>query len=186
MSKLIEASGTKKGFLEKSLAVNKDMSLKREFLSIFLAIGIIPLIIFSSIFLTVIRSSIYKSEINSMKQISNMVTENIDRWGENNILFVEEMAGSQIIGSGNLNSIQVELKSKLAQDTSIKNIMYVDKDGNVLVDGLGSKNLNIKKEKYFNEVMKGYTYISDILTGTDSISSFIVFTSPIKQNGQRG
>lgn len=184
MYKLTKLNRNKKILLNDITSINKNISLKREFLSIFLIIGIIPLVIFSSIFFIVIRDSIYNSQINSMKQISNMGTENIDRWGDDNILFVEEMAGSQIMNSGNLDNIQEELKSKLAQDSSVKNIMFVDKEGNVLADGVGSKSLNIKEEKYFNEVMKGYTYISDVVTETDSTNSFIAFASPLKQNGQ--
>lgn len=184
MYKLLTANNNKTMFLKNVIRRNRSISLKREFLSIFLLIGIIPLVIFSCIFFIVIRNSIYNSQINSMKQISSMATENIDRWGDDNILLVEEMAGSQIIGSKNLKDIQGELKSKLAQDSNIQNIMFIDKSGNVLADGLGSKDLNIKQEIYFNEVMKGYTYVSDVLTETDSTSPYIAFASPVKQDGQ--
>jgi methyl-accepting chemotaxis protein len=162
----------------------KIISLKQEFLSVFLLIGIIPLAIFTCIFFILIRNSIYTNQINSMKQISSMATENMDKWGDNNILLVEEISGSQIVVSNNLKDIQTEFKSKLAQDSSIKNILFSDKEGNVLVDGLGSKNLNIKKEKYFSEVMKGYTYISDVLIESDSADSIIAFAAPVKKDGQ--
>ncbi|MBD7912254.1 MULTISPECIES: methyl-accepting chemotaxis protein [Clostridium] len=163
---------------------NRVISLKQEFLSVFLLIGIIPLAIFTCIFFILIKNSIYTNQINSMKQISSMATENIDKWGDSNILLVEEISSSQIVASNNLKDIQTELKSKLAQDSSIKNILFSDKEGNVLVDGLGSKNLNIKKEQYFSEVMKGYTYISDVLIESDSADSFIVFAAPVKKDGQ--
>lgn len=171
-----------KELLKKIKKRDKINSLKEEFLKGFLVVGIIPLVIFAIVFFIVIKNSIYNNQVNSMKQISSMLSENIDKWGENNVILVEELAGSQIVQSNNLNNIQTEFKSKLAQDISIKNILFVDKDGKVLVDGLGSKDGLVNKEVYFNEVMKGYTYISDILI-EDSEEPYIVFAAPVKNDG---
>lgn len=160
--------------------VKKDKSLKKYLLFSFLTVGIIPLIIFTFINSMIIKSSMYKSEISSMKQISSMATEHLDKWGEDNILLAEEIATSQIIYSNNLENIQSELKNKQAQDTSIVNIMYTDTVGNVLADSYGSKNENIANEEYFDEVKKGYSYVSDIMIGNEKNSSTILFSSPVK------
>lgn len=160
--------------------VKKDRSLKQYLLVSFLIVGIIPLIIFTFIYSMIIKSSMYKSEISSMKQISSMATEHLDKWGEDNILLAEEIATSQIIYSNNIENIQSELKNKQAQDTSIVNIMYTDTSGNVLADSYGSKNENIDNEEYFEEVKKGYSYVSDVLIDNEKNISTIVFSSPVK------
>lgn len=160
--------------------VKKDRSLKQYLLVSFLIVGIIPLIIFTFIYSMIIKSSMYKSEISSMKQISSMATEHLDKWGEDNILLAEEIATSQIIYSNNIENIQSELKNKQAQDTSIVNIMYTDTSGNVLADSYGSKNENIANEEYFEEVKKGYSYVSDVLIDNEKNISVIVFSSPVK------
>lgn len=160
--------------------VKKDRSLKQYLLVSFLIVGIIPLIIFTFIYSMIIKSSMYKSEISSMKQISSMATEHLDKWGEDNILLAEEIATSQIIYSNNIENIQSELKNKQAQDTSIVNIMYTDTSGNVLADSYGSKNENIANEEYFEEVKKGYSYVSDVLIDNEKNISTIVFSSPVK------
>ena len=162
--------------------VKKDRSLKQYLLVSFLIVGIIPLIIFISINSMIIKSSMYKSQISSMKQISSMATEHLDKWGEDNILLTEEIATSQTIYSNNIENIQSELKNKQAQDTSIVNIMYTDTIGNVLADSYGSKNENISNKEYFEEVKKGYSYVSDVIIDNDKNISTIIFSSPVKLN----
>lgn len=163
----------------KKTQMKKTMSIKIQLLLSFLITGIIPLLVFAIISGMIIKGSMYKSEITSLKQISSMVTENIDKWGDDNIILAEDIAGSQIVLSNNIEGIQNELKNKQAQDTGILNIMYVDLSGNVLADGLGSKNESIKEEVYFKEVSKGYSYVSSVLTD-DKNNAYIVFSAPIK------
>ncbi|WP_234120437.1 methyl-accepting chemotaxis protein [Clostridium hydrogenum] len=160
----------------------KDISLKRTSLTTFLFIGIIPLAVFSFIFFIIIKNSIHSNQISAMKQISSMATENVDKWGDDNILLAEDLAGSQVVGSGNLSDIQTEFKAKLAGDTSILNIMYADIQGNVLTDGLGSINLNIKDQSYFNEAIKGNTYVSNVFIDKNSNNPIIVFAAPVKKD----
>ena len=162
--------------------MKKEKSLKKYLLVNFLLVGIFPLIIFIAIFSMIIKESMYQSEISSMKQISSMATEHLDKWGENNILLAEEIATSQIIYSNDIESIQNELKNKQAQDTSIVNIMYTDTAGNILADSYGSKNENIADEEYFAGVKKGYSYVSDIIIDNDKEMSTIVFSCPVKQD----
>ena len=110
----------------KKTQMKKTMSIKIQLLLSFLITGIIPLLVFAIISGIIIKSSMYKSEITSLKQISSMVTENIDKWGDDNIILAEDIAGSQIVLSNNIEGIQNELKNKQAQDTGILNIIYVD------------------------------------------------------------
>lgn len=160
----------------------KNRSLKEFLLVSFLMAGIFPLIIFAFISSMIIRSSMYKSEISSMKQISSMATEHLDKWGENNTLLVEEIATSPTIYSNDIENIQNELKNKQAQDTSIVNIMYTDTSGNVLADSYGSKNESIANEEYFEGVRKGYSYVGDVIIDNDKNISTIVFSAPVKQD----
>lgn len=165
--------------MEKERAqMNKKVSIQTQMLAVFLGIGVIPLLIFSIISGMIIRSSMYKREITSLKQISSMVTENIDKWGDRNILLAEDIATSQIVLSNNIEGIQKEIRNKQSQDTGILNIMYVDLSGNVLADSLGSKDANIKEEVYFEEVTKGYSYVSNVIN--DGNDTYIIFSSPIK------
>ncbi|HCW53620.1 MAG TPA: methyl-accepting chemotaxis protein [Clostridium sp.] len=157
---------------------NEKMSIKTKLLIVFLSIGIAPILIFAIISGVIIQSSMYKREVASLKQISSMVTENIDKWGDDNIILAEDIASSQIVLSNDIEGIQKELRNKQAQDTGILNIMYVDFSGNVLADSLGSKNENINSESYFEEVTKGYSYVSNVLK--DDNNRYIIFSSPIK------
>jgi len=166
----------------KKIKMKKSRSLKQYLLVSFLAVGILPLIIFASMSSMIIKSSMYESEVSSMKQISSMVTEHLDRWGEDNILLVEEIATSQTIYGNNIESINNELKNKQAQDTSIVNIMYTDVNGNILADSYGSKNESIADEAYFEGVEKGYSYISDVFIDDEKNINTIVFSCPVKQD----
>lgn len=55
------------------------ISLKTKMIIIFLCVGIIPLIIFSINSIMVIKASMYESEVMSLRQISSMVTANLDK-----------------------------------------------------------------------------------------------------------
>ena len=133
-----------------------EKTLKTKLLFSFLSVGILPLIIFALICGVIIKSSMYNSEILSLKQISRMITDNLDNWADDNVILVEDIATSQIVYSTDIDSIQQELRNKQGQDTGILNIMYVDTNGNIIADSLGSKGENISSEPYFNDVSKGY------------------------------
>lgn len=151
-----------------------EKTLKTKLLFSFLSVGILPLIIFALICGVIIKSSMYNSEILSLKQISRMITDNLDNWADDNVILVEDIATSQIVYSTDIDSIQQELRNKQGQDTGILNIMYVDTNGNIIADALGSKGENISSEPYFNDVSKGYSYVSDVLVYENNLS-YIIF-----------
>ena len=159
-------------------------SLKTQMIISFLCVGIIPLILFSLISSIIMKSSMYNREIMSLKQISSMLTDNLDRWGDDNIVLVDDMASSQTIQSNNIENIQFELKNKQGQDTDIYNILYVDVNGFVLADALGSKNENISNEDYFKDMNKEYSYISDVIIDSEKKLSFMIFSSPVKSDNK--
>ena len=108
---------------DKKEKINEKMSIKTKLLIVFLSIGIVPILIFAIISVVIIKSSVYKREVASLKQISSMVTENIDKWGDDNIILAEDIASSQIVLSNDVEGIQRELRNKQAQDIRILNIM---------------------------------------------------------------
>ena len=135
------------------------------------------MILLSIISGTIIKNSMYNREIKFLSQISSMITESIDKWGDDNLILVEDIASSQVINSNYIDNIRTELKNKQGQDTNILNIMYSDTAGNILADSMGSKNYNISDTEYFKEASQGYTYVSNVITDDDL--PYIVFSSPI-------
>lgn len=170
--------------MKKNKSERKRISLKTQMITIFLCVGIIPLIIFAIISSIIIKSSMYHSEIMSLKQISSMVTANLDKWGEDNIVLVEDIASSQVVYSNNLDYINSDLKNKKGQNTYITNIMYIDPSGNILADALGSKNVNISGEDYFEDVIREYSYVSDVLFDREKAFPYFIFSSPVKSDNE--
>ena len=160
----------------------KGQSLKAKLLSDFAIVGIIPLVLFAVVISLLVRTSMFDSKVSLLKQVSSMAAKNIDRWGDNNILMVEEIANSQVIASGDLDNIRTQLKGKQEEDSSILNIMYTDLEGNILKDSRGSLNENIKEQSYFQGVSKGYLYVSDIFLDGRQNSPLIAFSAPVRKN----
>ena len=161
----------------------KEKSLKHQLLFSFLIVGIVPLIIFSLVTTTIMKSSMYKDQVSSMKQIASMVAENLDNWGDNYISEVEEISNSSIVINNYISMIQMELRQRQSKNTNIENIMYVDNNGNVLADSLGSKNINISNEEYYKNINKNYFFISDVIKKDDN-NFVMTFSSPIKINNE--
>ena len=161
---------------------NKKKSLKNKLLTDFSIVGIIPLVLFAVVISILIRTSMFNSQVNLLKQVSSMAANNIDRWGDNNILMVEEIANSQVIASGDLDNIRIQLKGKQEEDSSILNIMYTDLQGNIIKDSRGSLNENIKEQSYFQGVSKGYLYVSDVFLDSRQDSPLIAFSAPVRKN----
>lgn len=160
----------------------KGQSLKAKLLSGFAIVGIIPLVLFAVVISLVVGTSMFDSKVSLLKQVSSMAAKNIDNWGDNNILKVEEIANSQVIASGNLDNIRTQLKDKQEEDSSILNIMYTDLEGNILKDSRGSLNENIKEQSYFQGVSKGYLYVSDIFLDSRQDSPLIAFSAPVMKD----
>ena len=160
---------------------NKKISLKLILLVSFGLIGMVPLVLFNVMNMIKIKEAMRINQINTMKQISSMATESIDRWAEEKMLFVEELAVSIANEKLDLEVYQSQFKNKMLTDHTIYNMMIADPNGHVLVDGIGSKGIDIKNEVYFQEALKGYTYISEVVFENDQ-TPVIIFATPIKQN----
>ena len=161
---------------------NRDKkSLKVIFISSYLLIGILPMMIIAGIFGGIIKQSIYRSQANAMNQISSMVTNNIDIWGDKNIVLVEEVAYSQVIKNGGIEHVEEELKLRIEQDNTIENIFYVDTTGRVLANGLGSLGENMADKEYFQEALKGHSYVSEVFI-EDEVP-YIAFSAPVRNDG---
>lgn len=160
----------------------KQKSIKNTIFLSLMVVGIVPSVVFASIAGGVVMSSMYKSEVSSLRQISSLITENMEKWGDENIIFVEDFASSEILVSNDIDMIQSELKNKQAQNKSIENIIYADVSGNILADSFGTKNENIAGESYFKNVRVEYTYVSDKI-GEDK-QAFFIFSSPVKKDNK--
>ena len=115
----------KKQSITSKMSLNSITSLKTQITTSFLMIGIIPLLVFSIVSGLVLKSSMYKSELKSLRQLSSLVTENLDNWGDENLILAQDIANSPIILDGNLESIKAELKNKKGQNINIQNILYI-------------------------------------------------------------
>lgn len=160
----------------------KKKSLKREYLSKNLIVGIVPLIIIFIVFGSIMQEFIYSNTINSMRQISSMATASMDKWGDSNILLVEEIANSQYAIQNDMMAIGEEIKLKKGQDTSIQNIIFADSTGNVRIDANGGSNYTIADQTYFKETLKGHSYISKVYIENDE--PLMAFAAPIKVDGK--
>lgn len=180
---ILKYNNIKKNGVENKMGRGKKgQSLKAKLLSDFAIVGIIPLVLFAVVISLLVRTSMFDSKVSLLKQVSSMAAKNIDRWGDNNILMVEEIANSQVIASGDLDNIRTQLKGKQEEDSSILNIMYTDLEGNILKDSRGSLNENIKEQSYFQGVSKGYLYVSDIFLDGRQNSPLIAFSAPVRKN----
>ncbi len=159
----------------------KERSLKSNFIRSYLIVGVVPLLVLGLVCGGIIQKSIYKSKVNAMNQISSMVMNNMDRWGDQNIILVEEIAYSQVIKSGIKENIQEELGLRIEQDSSIKNIFYVDTTGHVIVNALGSLSQNMAEKEHFKQAVQGVSCISNIFL-EDSVPN-IAFAAPVRKNG---
>lgn len=180
---ILKYNNIKKNGVENKMGRGKKgQSLKAKLLSDFAIVGIIPLVLFAVVISLLVRTSMFDSKVSLLKQVSSMAAKNIDRWGDNNILMVEEIANSQVIASGDLDNIRTQLKGKQEEDSSILNIMYTDLEGNILKDSRGSLNENIKEQSYFQGVSKGYLYVSDIFLDSRQDSPLIAFSAPVMKD----
>lgn len=157
-------------------------SIKKIIYVSLLGVGIVPVVVFASIAGVVVKSSMYNSEVSSLRQISSLITDNMEKWGEENIVFVEDFATSELLINNDIDMIQSELKNKKAQNTAIENIIYTDISGNILADSFGTKNESIAGESYFNDVCGEYTYVSNKIS--DNKHSFFIFSSPVKKDNK--
>jgi len=162
----------------------KEKNIKYEMIFSFLTIGVVPLLLLALISSAIIQMSMYNNQVSSLKQISSMVTRNLDQWGDDNMLLVEEVATSPMIEYGTIANIQTELKNKKSQNSAITNLMYVNTKGDILADSMGSINENISNKVYFANLSKEHSYMSDVFLDEEKNSNQIVFSSPVKKDNE--
>ena len=78
-------------------------------------ISVIPLLIFAGVYSITTVNSISNTQISFMKQLSSLITDNLDNWISDNILYVEEIAHSSDVINNDINAISSTFKSSITK-----------------------------------------------------------------------
>ena len=162
----------------------KNISFKYKILSLALII-IITLtlsIVFSitNTFTSILHNIIFENEKNNISKNSEIISN----WFQERRDDLEIYANTTIMKEGNWDEKKNYLQSELAKRTKDYYFFFIaDKNGNystTMKDNAG----NISDRKYFPEIMKGNTVISNAVISKSTSKPIIVIGTPIKKNNK--
>jgi methyl-accepting chemotaxis protein len=129
------------------------------------------------------QSTLHKLNTDSLKQVSNLVINNVTNTMETNLAIVKTVAGSEIVQSMDPARIEPYLKLIQQEHTMFNNVIATGTDGNSIASSSGSS-VSVSDRAYYQLAMKGQANISDPVVARDTGEVIIVFVAPIQKDGK--
>ncbi|SDE88997.1 methyl-accepting chemotaxis protein [Sporomusa acidovorans] len=104
----------------------------------------------------------------------------ISLWLDGRKIEINSIARSPVMTSGDGTSMQVYLDGEIKNNTIYENIFWTDTQGNYYTRGVAA---NAANRPYFQEAMKGNTFVSDPLPSGSTGKTVVIISTPIRSNG---
>jgi len=131
---------------------------------------------------------VYHSLLNTTKGVNaslhSVITiqeQTINRWFYERSAEVRSIAQWEVVRESDISGIGERIREYLGPRTDLSNIAYVDKNGQILIEGMGKYQVNISDRNYFQDAQKGKESVSDIVAARVSATGepVIIFSCPV-------
>ena len=122
---------------------------------------------------------------DNIQQTINLQQLVIDKWFEDKVSTILTISQLTVVREMEKGKMQQVVKLIDDQYTEFSHIAFANTQGIIEIDSAGSSGIDISDRPYFQEALKGNSYITDVLIGKQSNKDVIVFSSPVFDNEQR-
>lgn len=166
--------------MEKKKKLNK--SIKTQIILLFSILLVSSLLLLTAITTVAVNKQIKDDSLNMMSELTKRSANELNEYVNKYIMLSETLAST--ISMSSYSDIQknlVSLNGYISQ-YNLDRILIADKSGNGL--NSGGQIVNISDRDYFKTAMSGTSTVSSPLTDKTTGKTLMVYSAPIKNNGQ--
>ncbi|WP_460292511.1 methyl-accepting chemotaxis protein [Clostridium tertium] len=166
--------------MEKKKKLNK--SIKTQIILLFSILLVSSLLLLTAITTVAVNKQIKDDSLNMMSELTKRSANELNEYVNKYIMLSETLAST--ISMSSYSDIQknlVSLNGYISQ-YNLDRILIADKSGNGL--NSGGQTVNISDRDYFKTAMSGTSTVSSPLTDKTTGKTLMVYSAPIKNNGQ--
>jgi methyl-accepting chemotaxis protein len=159
----------------------RDRSIKAKFILYFLLIGIIPLVIASSIIYYVSSNNALNTEEEWLGNQTASTVENMEEWIQKRLDKLTLIANSDTIINGELAARSQLINVVKEQDQTYETVVVIGKDGIVEAhtDPSLVGKLDLSERDYFIKGIKGEQSVSNVLNSKATGNRILAIATPI-------
>lgn len=159
----------------------RDRSIKAKFILYFLLIGIIPLVIASSIIYYVSSNNALNTEEEWLGNQTASTVENMEEWIQKRLDKLTLIANSDTIINGELAARSQLINVVKEQDPTYETVVVIGKDGIVEAhtDPSLVGKLDLSERDYFIKGIKGEQSVSNVLNSNATGNRILAIATPI-------
>ncbi|MEK4909287.1 methyl-accepting chemotaxis protein [Niallia sp. FSL M8-0099] len=160
---------------------SKDRSIKTKFILYFLLIGLIPVIIASSIIYYVSSNNALNKEEEWLGNQTASTVENMEEWIQKRLDELTLISKSDTIINGDLAARSKQINIVKEQDPTYESVVVIGKDGMVEAhtDPSLVGKLDLSKRDYFIKGIKGEQSVSNVLVSNSTGNRVLAIATPI-------
>ncbi|NRG25986.1 cache domain-containing protein [Bacillus circulans] len=159
----------------------KDRSIKTKFILYFLLIGLIPVIIASSIIYYVSSNNALNKEEEWLGNQTANTVENMEEWIQKRLDELTLISKSDTIINGDLAARSKQINIVKEQDSTYESVVVIGKNGMVEAhtDPSLVGKLDLSKRDYFIKGIKGEQSVSNVLKSNATGNRVLAIATPI-------
>lgn len=160
---------------------SKDRSIKTKFILYFLLIGLIPVIIASSIIYYVSSNNALNKEEEWLGNQTASTVENMEEWIQKRLDELTLISKSDTIINGDLAARSKQINIVKEQDPTYESVVVIGKNGMVEAhtDPSLVGKLDLSKRDYFIKGIKGEQSVSNVLKSNSTGNRVLAIATPI-------
>lgn len=163
---------------------------KRKSIGIIITFAVIVGILFTNAIMLIFSNSagsniLKKSAKEEVAALTREVSNNVDKRLEMEKLVLETLAHTPMLTEKNYSfAKQVEYMDVEAKRLGYRTFFLIDKNGRARNLNKEAKEFNLAEREYFQEAMKGKTFITDMLKDEVTGKNIIILSTPIYRKGE--
>ena len=166
--------------MEKKKKLNK--SIKTQIILLFSILLVSSLLLLTAITTVAVNKQIKDDSLNMMSELTKRSANELNEYVNKYIMLSETLASTVSMSSySDIQKNLVSLNGYISQ-YNLDRILIADKSGNGL--NSGGQTVNISDRDYFKTAMSGTSTVSSPLTDKTTGKTLMVYSAPIKNNGQ--
>ncbi|MDI9218226.1 cache domain-containing protein [Clostridium tertium] len=169
--------------LKKSSKIKKpNKSIKTQIILLFSILLISSLLVLTAITTVSVNKKIKDDSLNMMSELTKRSASELNEYVNKYIMLSETLASTVSMSSySDIQKNLISLNGYIYQ-YNLDRILIADKSGNGL--NSGGQTVNISDRDYFKTAMSGTSTVSSPLTDKTTGKTLMVYSAPIKNNGQ--
>lgn len=161
--------------------LSKKNKLYRVLLKYFLLLSIISAVLGLSVYAVLTYNSMQSVFVNKLVLNRDKQVQLMEYWFQDRVNEVTQISLNPVVREENFKAINLLFKEHLSGETpNFNSFVFVDQDGMILIDGKKeSSGVCVADRNYFKSVLKGESYVSEVITNKLTGKFTVVVASPV-------